>query len=66
MKFYHDNSVIKHGADLSELDISFQSKLVVGKFIDRERPTFIEGVNKGLRGVLKDKFVEYGGPIDDD
>ena len=66
MKFYHDNSVIKHGADLSELDISFQSKIVVGKFIDRERPTFIQGVNQGLRGVLKDKFVEYGGPVDDD
>jgi len=26
MKFYHDNSEIKHGADLDTLDINFQKK----------------------------------------
>jgi len=61
MKFYHDNSVIKHGADTRELDIEFQKKIIVGKFIDRERPTFLESYNNGLKQVLKDKFVPYGG-----
>lgn len=61
MKFYHDNSVIKHDADLSELDIHFQDKIIVGKFVDKERPTFLDGVNTGLKGVLGDKHVWYGG-----
>jgi 2-oxoglutarate ferredoxin oxidoreductase subunit beta len=62
MGFYHDNSEIRHGADVRELDIEFQKKIVVGKFIDIERPTFLDKWNQGLRGVLKEKFVEYGGP----
>ena len=61
MKFYHDNSIIKHGADVNELDIGFQTKIIVGKFIDRERPTFTEGLNNWYRKVFKDKFREYEG-----
>jgi 2-oxoglutarate ferredoxin oxidoreductase subunit beta len=65
MKFYHDNCVIKHGADTRELDIEFQKKIIVGKFIDRERPTFLQSYNHWLKQVLKDKFVPYGGAHDD-
>lgn len=62
MKFYHDNSVIKHGADTRELEIEYQKKIVVGKFIDRERPSFMDAYNAWMRGRLKEKFVEHGGP----
>jgi 2-oxoglutarate ferredoxin oxidoreductase subunit beta len=62
MKFYHDNSVIKHGADTRELDIEYQKRIIVGKFIDRERPTFLDAYNDWLKQRLKDKFVAYGGP----
>jgi 2-oxoglutarate ferredoxin oxidoreductase subunit beta len=64
MKFYHDNMVIKHGANVEELGIGFQSKIIVGKFIDRERPAFLDAHNRWLKSVLKDKFREYGGPDD--
>ena len=64
MKFYHDNMVIKHGTNVEELGIGFQSKIIVGKFIDRERPTFLDAHNRWLKSVLKDKFREYGGPDD--
>ncbi|MDW7681277.1 MAG: thiamine pyrophosphate-dependent enzyme [bacterium] len=60
MKFYHDNSEIKHGAPLDSLDIAFQQKLIVGKFIDREKPTFLENWNNNLRQKLGEKFVPYG------
>jgi 2-oxoglutarate ferredoxin oxidoreductase subunit beta len=62
MKFYHDNSVIKHGADTRELEIEFQKKIVVGKFIDREKPTFMDSHNAWLKHKLQEKFVEHGGP----
>jgi 2-oxoglutarate ferredoxin oxidoreductase subunit beta len=62
MKFYHDNSVIKHGADTREMAIEYQKQIVVGKFIDRERPTFLDAHNAWMKHRLKDKFVAHGGP----
>lgn len=60
LKFYHDNSEIKHGANPSELDIGFQDKIAVGKFIDIERPTFIDGWNNGMERTFGDDFKPYG------
>ncbi|MFC1850313.1 thiamine pyrophosphate-dependent enzyme [candidate division CSSED10-310 bacterium] len=60
MKFYHDNSEIRHDAKLEDLDIAFQDKLIVGKFVDIEKPTFLDSVNTGLSGVLGDKYQWYG------
>lgn len=61
MKFYHDNSVIKHGADMREADIDYQSKIVVGKFLDIEKPTYIDCVNDGNKRAFGDKYKPYGG-----
>jgi len=61
MKFYHDNSIIKHGANTKEIDIGFQESIVVGKFVDKERPTFLEALEARMSGVLGDKYVKYGG-----
>ncbi len=48
MKFYHDNAEIKHGEDTKNLDIGFQTKIIVGKFVDRERPSYLESYNRWL------------------
>jgi 2-oxoglutarate ferredoxin oxidoreductase subunit beta len=61
MKFYHDNSEIRHSADPEEADIGFQSKIVVGKFVDKEKPNFLDNLNVGLKKALGDKYIEYGG-----
>lgn len=61
MKFYHDNSVIKHGADLNDIDIDYQSKITVGKFVDIEKPTYIDCLNEGYKKAFGDKFKPYGG-----
>jgi hypothetical protein len=42
MKFYHDHCEIRHNEDTKNLDIGFQGKIVVGKFVDRQRPTYTE------------------------
>jgi 2-oxoglutarate ferredoxin oxidoreductase subunit beta len=52
MKFYHDNSEIKHGADTRDLDLPFQSKITVGKFVDIERPTWMEMYKDGINKVF--------------
>jgi 2-oxoglutarate ferredoxin oxidoreductase subunit beta len=61
MKFYHDNSVIKHGANTKDVDIEFQKDIVVGTFVNEERPTFLDAMNERLGYVLGDKYVKYGG-----
>ncbi|MGQ9604331.1 MAG: thiamine pyrophosphate-dependent enzyme [bacterium] len=40
LKLYRENSIIKHGADPREADIEMTGKIIVGKFLDIERPNF--------------------------
>jgi 2-oxoglutarate ferredoxin oxidoreductase subunit beta len=61
MKFYHEKSEIRHGEDTRKLDIEFNQPIVVGKFIDRDRPTFLDAYNQQLGATLGDKFKPYGG-----
>jgi len=60
MKFYHDHSIIRHGADPAEADIGFQTDTIVGKFVDIEKPTFTDLMKSHLKKVLGDKFVPPG------
>jgi 2-oxoglutarate ferredoxin oxidoreductase subunit beta len=60
LKYYYDNSEIQHGADTRTLDISYQGKLIVGKFVDKEKPTFLECMNTHLQKTLGEKFRAYG------
>lgn len=60
LRYYYDKSVIEHGADTRTLDISYQGKLVVGKFIDKEKPTFLDRMNEHMSKILGDKYVKYG------
>jgi 2-oxoglutarate ferredoxin oxidoreductase subunit beta len=48
MRFYHDNSEVRNGEDTGNLDLGFQTRITVGKFVDRERPTYLELYNKWL------------------
>jgi 2-oxoglutarate ferredoxin oxidoreductase subunit beta len=56
MQFYHDNTEIKHGADTRELDIDFQGKIICGKFVDEERPTFSDMMHEHYGKVLGDRY----------
>ena len=42
MKYYRDNSVIKPNIDLKYADIKLDGQIVVGKFVDIERPSTID------------------------
>jgi 2-oxoglutarate ferredoxin oxidoreductase subunit beta len=60
LKFYYENSEVRHGADTRTLAIGFQEKITCGKFIDREKPTFLECMNEHLSKTLGGKYVPYG------
>ena len=42
VKFYHERSVIRNDIDPKEAVLDFEKGLVVGKFVDIERPTFLD------------------------
>jgi len=40
VKFYHEKSVVKNNIDPNSATLDFNEALVVGEFVDIERPTF--------------------------
>ena len=64
LKYYYEKSEIQHGADTRDVDISYQGKLIVGKFVDKDKPTFLDCMNEHLGKVLGDKYTPYGGNHD--
>jgi 2-oxoglutarate ferredoxin oxidoreductase subunit beta len=60
MKFYHDNSEIAHGADPRDVDIQFQSKIKVGKFVDIKKPSYLQSYNSYMTEKFGDTFIKYG------
>jgi len=57
MRFYHDNAEIRHGADTRTVDIGFQDRVICGKFVDEERPTFGEMMEEHYRRTLGPRYV---------
>jgi 2-oxoglutarate ferredoxin oxidoreductase subunit beta len=62
LKFYRENSEIRNGAATEDLDITFKGKIICGKFVDREAPTYLDRMNGQLQKVLKDRYVPWGVP----
>jgi len=52
MEYYKRASVTRHGANTKEVGITFQGPIVVGRFVDRERPTFLDTLNQQFRRTL--------------
>ena len=57
MQYYRDNSEIKHGADTKSAGLDFQGKIIVGKFVDRERPPFHEAMFDHLKKHFGELYV---------
>lgn len=42
MKYYREHSVIKHNIDPREAEMTLNGDIIVGKFVDIEKPTFLD------------------------
>ena len=58
MKFYKQVSKVKHGAPTTEVALTKSGEIIVGKFVDRERPEFSDMMNQHLRQELGDRYIE--------
>lgn len=61
LKYYKQNSIMKNGADTKEVGLTFDGKIVVGKFVDRERPTWLDAMNEHYQRTLGEAFTPYDG-----
>lgn len=52
LKFYHDRAVIRHDIDPKDAVLDFENQIVVGKFVDIERPTFFDNYQTLCRRQL--------------
>jgi len=52
MRYYYEHSIIRHDADLSETDLGLNDDIIEGKFVDIDKPTFLEQRTRRLEQVL--------------
>ncbi|MBI5439016.1 MAG: 2-oxoacid:ferredoxin oxidoreductase subunit beta [Nitrosomonadales bacterium] len=60
---YQDNSILKHGCDTRETAIDFQGKIVIGKFVEKNKPTYLEASDKCAVKLVGDDYQLYGKTI---
>jgi 2-oxoglutarate ferredoxin oxidoreductase subunit beta len=55
MHYYQEKSIVRNGADPKEADIVADGPIIVGKFVDIQRPTFFDFRNKVLNKAREQK-----------
>jgi 2-oxoglutarate ferredoxin oxidoreductase subunit beta len=63
MKSFKEKSIVKNGADTRSVGLDFKGSIVCGKFIDRERPSFLETYNQRMAERLGASYVPYKGVL---
>ncbi|HYL96344.1 MAG TPA: 2-oxoacid:ferredoxin oxidoreductase subunit beta, partial [Terriglobales bacterium] len=58
MKYYKEQSKVRNGAPTSEVGLTMQGEIVVGKFVDRDRPDYRELMRHRLAETLGERYVE--------
>jgi len=61
MKFYRESSEIRNDADTKTVGLSFQGKIIVGKFIDKDKPTYLDIMNDFFAQKFGEKYTPYKG-----
>ncbi len=63
MKMFKDVCKIKNGIDPKDAHIIPGQEIIIGKFIDREQPTFLESMEAQLQQSLGEQYVPYQGAV---
>jgi 2-oxoglutarate ferredoxin oxidoreductase subunit beta len=61
MVYYKENSEIKNDIDTKTVSLSFQGKITVGKFVDKDRPTYLDAMNEYYVKKFGEKYTPYKG-----
>ena len=58
MKYYKEKSKTVHGAPTSEVALTKDGEIIVGKFVDRERPTYQDLMRQRYAEQLGDRYAD--------
>ena len=58
MKFYKEVSKVRNGAPTSECALTRAGEIVVGKFVDRDRPDYLELLKHQMTASLGDRYAD--------
>jgi 2-oxoglutarate ferredoxin oxidoreductase subunit beta len=61
MKYYKARSEIRNGANPAEVGLDMNGKIIVGRFVDVERPTYLHMMRKQLAGVMVEPYTDEVG-----
>jgi 2-oxoglutarate ferredoxin oxidoreductase subunit beta len=61
MREFKAKSIVKNGADTREVGLDFKGSIVCGKFVDRDRPAYLNKYNERMAERLGASFVPYEG-----
>lgn len=64
VKYYREKSVVKNDIDTRQCEIELGGTIVVGRFIRKRKPTYLEKMNEFLKQSIGEAFVPYPGPED--
>ena len=63
LQHYQDNTILKHGCDTRETAIDYQGKIVIGKFVDKKKLSYLEASDKCSIKLVGDDYQLYGKTI---
>jgi 2-oxoglutarate ferredoxin oxidoreductase subunit beta len=58
MKFYKEKSKVRNGAPTSEVGLTLTGEIAVGKFVDRDRPDYLDLMRTQYAETLGERYVE--------
>jgi 2-oxoglutarate ferredoxin oxidoreductase subunit beta len=58
MKLYKEKSKVKHGAPTSEVGLTLNGEIAVGKFVDRDRPDYQTMMRAQYVDTLGDRYID--------
>jgi 2-oxoglutarate ferredoxin oxidoreductase subunit beta len=58
MRYYREKSVVRNGANPKNVDISLNGEIIVGRFVDIERPTFSDRQEEITRNIFAPELPE--------
>lgn len=58
MKSYKELGATRHNANLADLDMTMGGEIVIGNFVERDRPDYLEAMQAHLRAQLKEQYVD--------
>ncbi|HTT61125.1 MAG TPA: 2-oxoacid:ferredoxin oxidoreductase subunit beta [Bryobacteraceae bacterium] len=63
MKYYKAASKVRHGAPTSEVALSMKGEIIVGKFVDRDRPDYLELMRHQFTEQLGERYQAPEVPV---